>query len=175
MAMCRSVIRSQAPASHSPAEILSRVNRLLYPDIKEDMFISMAMLVLQKDSGEALFARAGHDPPFCYRAGSGNVENLSPRGMAMGIDSGDVFDRILEDAEVRLETGDTLVFYTDGATEAMDTHGMEFGLPRLIQTVQAEVGKPAGAMVREISRELTRFIGDQRQYDDITLIAVQKT
>jgi sigma-B regulation protein RsbU (phosphoserine phosphatase) len=174
MAMCRSVIRSQAVTSVSPAEILRRVNRLLYPDIKEDMFISMAMLVLQKDSSEALFARAGHDPPFCYRAATGKVDDLSPRGMAMGIDSGDVFDRILEDAVIHVEAGDTLVFYTDGATEAMDVRGMEFGLPRLIQTVQAEVGKPAGVMVREISRELTTFIGDQRQYDDITLIAVQK-
>jgi phosphoserine phosphatase RsbU/P len=175
MAMCRSVIRSQAATAISPAEILRRVNRLLYPDIKEDMFISMAMLVLQKDTGEALFARAGHDPPFCYRAATGKVENLSPRGMAMGIDSGDVFDRILEDADIRMMTGDTLVFYTDGATEAMDTRGMEFGLPRLIQTVQTQVGQPASGMVREISRELTSFIGDQRQYDDITLIAVQKT
>jgi sigma-B regulation protein RsbU (phosphoserine phosphatase) len=175
MAMCRSVIRSQAGLSISPAEILRNVNRLLYPDIKEDMFISMAMLVLQRDSGEALLARAGHDPPFCYRSSGRKVENLSPRGMAMGIDSGDVFDRILEDAVIRLETGDTLVFYTDGATEAMDLSGLEFGLPRLIKSVQAEVGRTAGTMVREISRELTGFIGEQRQYDDITLIAVQKT
>lgn len=174
MAMCRSVIRSQATTSTSPAEILRRVNRLLYPDIKEDMFISMAMLVLQRGSDDVVLARAGHDPPFCHRAGTGKVENLSPRGMAMGIDSGDVFDRILEDAVIRLETGDTLFFYTDGATEAMDTGGLEFGLPRLVQTVQAEVDKSAGEMVRAISRELTSFIGDQRQYDDITLIAVHK-
>ena len=46
MAICRSVLRSQAPQNPSPADVLKAVNRQLYPDIKEDMFISMAYLVV---------------------------------------------------------------------------------------------------------------------------------
>jgi sigma-B regulation protein RsbU (phosphoserine phosphatase) len=174
MAMCRSVIRSQAQGAVSPSDILRRVNRLLYPDIKEDMFISMAFVVLHEDSGEVLMARAGHDPPLCYRVETRQVETLTPRGMALGVDSGDVFDRILEDFSLHLHSGDTLVLYTDGATEAMDTTGMEFGLPRLLQAIQMNVSSGAGAVVRKSAEEITDFIGDQRQYDDITLIAVQK-
>lgn len=175
MAMCRSVLRSQALTSPgSPAEILRRVNRLLYPDIKEDMFISMALVILEQNSSDALLARAGHDPPLLFRSSTGHVESLSPRGMALGVDQGRVFDRVIEDYPLRLQPGDTLIFYTDGATEAMDAEGAEFGLPRLEQAVQVNARYGAFAFVRKTSEELSTFIGSNRQYDDITLIAVQK-
>ncbi len=174
MAMCRSVIRSQATHATSPSDVLRRVNRLLYPDIKEDMFISMAFLLISKDSGDVTMARAGHDPPLCYRTSTGKIEQISPRGMALGIDSGDVFDRICEDVTLHLDTDDTIVFYTDGATEALDDAGMEFGMPRLIQTIQTNASSGASVIVRKTSEELTAFIGKQHQYDDITLIAVRK-
>jgi sigma-B regulation protein RsbU (phosphoserine phosphatase) len=175
MAMARSVIRSQTTTQLSPAEILCRVNRLLYPDIKEDMFISMAFVLLNRETNEITLARAGHDPPLLYRAATRQVEPLSPRGMALGIDSGDVFDRICENFTVSLWDGDILVLYTDGSTEAMDEGGMEFGLPRLVQSIQANALLPARYIVQKISEELTSFVGKQHQYDDITLIALKRT
>src|SRR5580700_10035890 len=59
MAMCRSVLRSVAPNSTSAAQVLHQVNRQLYPDIREDMFISMAYLIAEKSSDNLLLARAG--------------------------------------------------------------------------------------------------------------------
>src|SRR6266850_2224347 len=61
MAICRSVLRSQAMGNSSPTDVLQKVNRQLYPDIKEDMFISMAYLVLDLPRGTVTLARAGHD------------------------------------------------------------------------------------------------------------------
>jgi len=174
MAMCRSVIRSQAHNATSPADVLRRVNRLLYPDIKEDMFVSMVFLILEKHSGDVIMARAGHDPPLCFRTRSNEIETLTPRGMALGIDKGDVFDRICDDMTFHMDEGDMLVLYTDGATEALDDDGMEFGLPRLMQSIQSIAKEGADPLVHKISDELTAFIGKQRQYDDITLIAVRK-
>src|SRR5438045_8368545 len=63
MAICRSVLRSQALGNPSPADVLQKVNRQLYPDIKEDMFISMAYLVIDLIGGGVTLARAGHDAP----------------------------------------------------------------------------------------------------------------
>ena len=63
MAMCRSVIRSEAVGKISAAEVLRRVNQQLYPDIKEDMFISMAYLIIDSVSPSVTLARAGHDAP----------------------------------------------------------------------------------------------------------------
>lgn len=174
MAMCRSVIRSQAMEATSPAELLRRVNRLVYPDIKEDMFISMIFLIVEADNPEIQMARAGHDPPFLYRAGSGKVEMLSCKGMALGIDSGSVFDRVCEDFSVTLQTEDMLVLYTDGTSEALDQEGMEFGLPRLEQSIVRLAEAGSAALVRQTAEEVTRFIGKQHQFDDITLIAIKK-
>src|SRR5438874_7078475 len=77
MAICRSVLRSQATQNPSPADVLQKVNRQLYPDIKEDMFISMAYLVLdQARNGSVTLSRAGHDAPLLYKRSSESVTQL---------------------------------------------------------------------------------------------------
>jgi len=174
MAMCRSVIRSQAPAKVSPADLLKQVNRQLYPDIKEDMFISMVYLVLDAHSDSVTMARAGHDPPYVYRAATGKVENLNPKGMALGIDSGDVFDRVCADFEFTLERGDYVLLYTDGATEALDAEGDEFGAERLVRALQASATGSAANVIRRLTDDLKTFVGNYPQHDDITLIAIRK-
>ncbi len=172
--MCRSVLRAAAPHTFSPAEVLHRVNRQLYPDIREDMFISMLYLVIDTTTGGITLARAGHDAPLLFRGHGREVTLLRPPGMAVGIDTGEVFDRIVTDETVTLASGDGLLLYTDGATEALDQHESEFGLPRLIQAVQANASKDAAATVANIASELREFAGDVPQYDDITLISIRK-
>lgn len=174
MAMCRSVIRSQSPGKTSPAEVLHRVNRQLYPDIKEDMFISMVYLVLDAHSDVVRVARAGHDPPYVHRAATGKVEMINPKGMALGIDSGEVFDRICGDFEFSLAPGDYLLLYTDGATEALDAAGDEFGAERLVRALQTAASGSAANVIRQVTDDLKAFVGAHPQHDDITLIAIRK-
>lgn len=174
MAMCRSVIRSQAPGNSSPAEVLHRVNRQLYPDIKEDMFISMIYLVLDAHSDIVRISRAGHDPPYVYRAATGQVELVNPKGMALGIDSGEVFDRICGNYEFSLASGDFLLLYTDGATEALDAEGEEFGPERLVRGLQATASGNAANVIRQLTDDIKAFVGAYPQHDDITLIAIRK-
>src|SRR5438094_7161132 len=109
MAICRSVLRSEAAKNPSPADVLHKVNRQLYPDIKEDMFISMAYLVLDHAHSGVMLARAGHDAPLLLKRASQSVEKLKPPGMVVGIDSGSVFDRITNDFNVPIEPGDCLL------------------------------------------------------------------
>src|SRR3954462_5013426 len=117
MAICRSVLRSTAPENPSPSDVLQKVNRQLYPDIKEDMFISMAYLIHDHAHNKITLSRAGHDAPLLYKYSTKTVTPIKPPGMAVGIDSGDVFDRITRDFSVELERDDCLIFYTDGVTE----------------------------------------------------------
>lgn len=173
--MCRSVLRMAAPGCASPAAALRELNRRLYPDIKEDLFISMLYLRLDPGTGDVIVARAGHDPPLLYRAADREVTPLDPPGIAVGIDSGAVFDRVLQDETVKLESGDGLLLYTDGVTEALDRHDAEFGTARLVQALQANAPKGAEATVRAIAAEVREFAGDKPQHDDITLIFIRKT
>jgi len=173
--MCRSVLRGAAPGCPSPSAALRELNRRLYPDIKEDLFISMLYLCLDPRTSDVIMARAGHDPPLIYRTTGREVTPFDPPGMAVGIDSGDVFDRVMTDAKVTLSPGDGILLYTDGVTEALDRHGAEFGLARLTQALQANAPKGAETTVRNIAAEVREFAGDAPQHDDITLIFIRKT
>lgn len=174
MAMCRSAIRSQSRGEPSPAAVLRSVNRQLYPDMKQDMFISMAYVILNRHTGEALLARAGHDAPLLYRGSSREVECLNPKGMAVGIDSGGVFDRFCADHPFRLEGGDLLLLYTDGITEALNAEGDEFGVARLTSELRDDAPEGASETLHQLAKSVRLFAGSQPQHDDITLIALRR-
>ena len=175
MAICRSVLRAEAARNPSPADVLRKVNRQLYPDIKEDMFISMAYLILDHEHNAITLARAGHDAPLLYKSESQTVTPIKSPGMVVGIDSGNVFDRLTVDFAVPLEPDDCLVLYTDGVTEALNTEGDEFGIDRMIQSVRASAPDGAQPVVKRIIEDVRNFTGSNPQNDDITLIAIRKT
>lgn len=174
MAMCRSVLRSNAPAQHSPAAVLRLVNAQLFPDIREDMFISMAYAIVEHGSPVITLCRAGHDAPLLYRARDRTVSKINPPGMALGIDSGEVFNRVAGDFSLTLEPDDCLIFYTDGVTEALDTEGEEFGMAHVIASIQASAAEGPAQMIARLTDDLRAFVGNQPQHDDITLIVIRK-
>lgn len=173
-AMCRSVLRSTASSSPSPAAVLGTVNRLLFPDIREDMFISMIYLVLEPTTGRVTLARAGHTFPLLWRKASNAVEEIKSPGLAVGIDRGEVFDRVTKDVSFTMEPGDCLLLYTDGVNEALDARGDEFGEERIKQTLRTLAPQGSRAVVSGLIAELEQFLGGIRSHDDITLIALQK-
>jgi sigma-B regulation protein RsbU (phosphoserine phosphatase) len=175
MAICRSVLRAEAARNPSPADVLRKVNRQLYPDIKEDMFISMAYLVLDHQRDGVTLARAGHDAPLLYQQQSQTVTPIKSPGMVVGIDSGSVFDRLTVDFSVPLERNDCLVLYTDGVTETLNAEGDEYGVDRMAQSVRASANDGASAIVKRIIEDVREFTGSVPQNDDITVIAIRKT
>lgn len=174
MATCRSVLRSQAPGEKSAAEVLKNVNVRLFPDIKEDMFISMAYVVLEKNSPTITLCRAGHDAPFLYRAADASVSRVNPPGMAVGIDSGEAFNRFTRDFSLDMHPDDCLVLYTDGVTEALDSMGEEFGIERMTQAIISGAPRGASAILEQLTADLKEFVGEAPQHDDITLIVIRK-
>ena len=175
MAICRSVLRAEAARNPSPADVLRKVNRQLYPDIKEDMFISMAYLVLDHQHDGVTLARAGHDAPLWYQRQSQTVTPVKSPGMVVGIDSGSVFDRLTVDFSIPLERNDCLVLYTDGVTETLNAEGDEYGVDRMMQSVRASANDGAQAIVKRIIEDVREFTGSVPQNDDITVIAIRKT
>ncbi len=174
MAMCRSALRSVAPGRTSPSEVLAAVNRQLFPDIREDMFISMAYAILDQNSGRLVIARAGHDPALLFRRDSGNVELLRSPGLALGVDGGTVFERVTKDQEIELLAGDCVLFHTDGVREAVDSQEEEFGMERMSEVFRMAAPLGAEAVLSRMQEELREFTGDGPQMDDITLVAIEK-
>ncbi len=174
MAMCRSALRSFAPGEISPSVAMSAVNRQLFPDIREDMFISMAYSVLDASQGKITLSRAGHDPALHYKHESGLVELLRSPGLALGIDSGSVFERVTQDREIEMKSGDCVLFYTDGVKEAVNLDEEEFGMERMSEAFRCAAPFGAEAILIRVQEELKKFTGDCPQMDDITLVAIEK-
>jgi sigma-B regulation protein RsbU (phosphoserine phosphatase) len=131
-------------------------------------------VILHGPDGHVSLARAGHDAPLLYRASTGEVEKLSPKGMALGIDSGEVFNRVCNDLGLLMEPGDCLALYTDGATEAMNADGLEYGIDRLVEALQASAPRGAAEVLRHVASDVRAFTGHDLKKDDFTLIAISK-
>ncbi|MCE0523682.1 MAG: SpoIIE family protein phosphatase [Methylacidiphilales bacterium] len=174
MAMCRSVLRSKAPGNSSPAQVLREVNRQLYPDIQEDMFITMIYLIMDP-SGVITLARAGHESAFLCKDHFKHIEAVDAPGMALGIDAGDVFDEVIKDVTVELSPLDTVVVYTDGINEALDDEGNEFGQEQLKAVLQEAGPQSVDFLVKTIVDRVQNFSSGHPQNDDITLAAVQRS
>ncbi|MBC8125853.1 MAG: SpoIIE family protein phosphatase [Gloeobacteraceae cyanobacterium ES-bin-144] len=174
MAMCRSTLRSVAPGQDSPSAALAAVNRQLFPDIREDMFISMAYIILDETTGKLVISRAGHDPAMHYCQATNKVELLRSPGLALGVDGGAVFERVTKDQEIELSAGDCVLLYTDGVREAVDVNEQEFGMERMCESFRIAAPLGAEAVLSRMQEELRRFTGDGPQMDDITLVAIEK-
>jgi sigma-B regulation protein RsbU (phosphoserine phosphatase) len=174
MAMCRSLLRAVALSHESPSKVLAAVNRYLFPDIREDMFISLNYGVLDPETGRMTFARAGHDPALVFRKATGLVEVLRPRGLALGIDQGEVFERVTEDCVVEMESGDCVLFFTDGVKEAVNHLEEEFGMERLAEVFCESAVLGAEEVVKRVQEAVEKFAGEGAQMDDVTIVAIEK-
>lgn len=173
-AMCRSILRFSTQAGDAPSATLAAVNRQMYPDIREDMFVTMIYLAIQPD-GSLSLARAGHTLPLVWRKKTGKVETLHSGGLAVGIDKGAVFERVTKDLSFHLDSGDCLLLYTDGVNEALDSKGLEFGEERIHAVLSSLAPQGPQAVIDGLISDVDRFLSGKRGHDDITLVALQKT
>jgi len=174
MATCRALVRGMARGGHSPTATLARVNRELWGDMREDMFISLAACVLDRTSPRLVLSRAGHDAPLLFSRRTGEVTPLKPPGLALGVDSGKVFERVTKDHEFSMESGDCLLLYTDGVNEAVNVEGDEFGMAALTETFRRSAAQGAPAVVAALMTAVQTFSGTRPQQDDITIVVIER-
>ena len=172
MSVCRSVLRAQAPGNLSPAAVLKSLNRVMGPDLSEDMFVTMLYMVLHLDTRKLVVARAGHERPLVVSSAR-TVRHLDAPGMAIGMADDATFEAGLSEVEYQLEPGDVVVAYTDGITEAMNGAGQEWGLPELVEACQVASDEGAHSVLNNVRARLRRWVGDRAQYDDMTLLALR--
>lgn len=176
MALCQTKLRYIAMSGKSPAQTLCLLNSEMVHAMRSDMFITIIYLVIDPKSGEARFARAGHEPPLLACAGSDEAaQPLKSSGMALGMVSEELFDEVMEDASFKMNSGDVLVLYTDGLTEAANPEGGEFTAKKLAQTISTLCSRNANDLNDEIIKSVEAFMGPGNKYgDDLTLLTVKK-
>ena len=169
MAMTHSLIRMSAANYVSPAGALSDVNQQLLVHSTSNMFVTVFFAALNAESREITYANAGHNPPLVRRA-AGGIEQLTRTGMALGL----MDDVVLRDASLNLTSGDLLVIYTDGVTEAFNAENEQYGLPRLIEAVTSVPAAEAARQLAHLSTHLAAFTQDMPPFDDITFFIMNK-
>lgn len=168
MALSRTVLRTVAFNRKNPADTLIRVNQILDKDAQTDLFVTMFYAIWHPDTFELVYANGGHNPPLLIES-SGKCRELDSDGIALGV----LPEVRIESARVRLHPGDTIIFYTDGVTEAMNEAYDEFELDRLIDTALSVRHLDAPTIVATIRQRIEQHVGNTAQSDDITLLVMK--
>ncbi len=150
----------------SPGILVGKLNDVLCNNIAADKFITFWYCTIDVHKGALSYAGAGHWPPILFRK-SGEAISLKEGGTPLGIFPGQDY----EIANVKLESGDHLVLYTDGLTEAANSEGEEFGEARLIGLANRNLRLNASGLLETMAKEVTGFCGGNFQ-DDLTLVIV---
>jgi sigma-B regulation protein RsbU (phosphoserine phosphatase) len=169
MALSRIVIRVSATWFSKSSEAIAFANPIISRDSKTGMFVTVFYCVLDNVAHTITYVNAGHNPPLLIRAGTDDAEELEATGIAIGA----MDDAPYEQKDVMLASGDLLILYTDGVTEAINDKEEMFEIPRLMKTVLESRSRTAQEIVDDIIRRVNDFSQNQPQYDDITLMVVK--
>ena len=169
MMSCRTLLKGAAIGDPSPAKVLSIVNQLLEEDNQAGLFVTMIYAVFDPATGDLVYANGGHNPPLLLREDGHSDLLPSTNGIALGV----VPALTYLEKSASLSPGESLVLYTDGVTEAMNSGDEEFGLERLQQVLQVAGSEDARAANQAIFAAVHAFAGERPQFDDITCLTLR--
>jgi sigma-B regulation protein RsbU (phosphoserine phosphatase) len=156
----------------SPAAALEVVNAVLFENLKQRLQQgehATLMLLRYQSSGQLRFAGA-HEEPLVYRARTGRCELLPAPGVWVGIKPS--VSGQMPESELRLEAGDVLLLYTDGAVEARNGQRQQYGVQRLAHELETVHAAPVEQIRDHLLRAVQRWMDVQR--DDITLVVARQ-
>jgi sigma-B regulation protein RsbU (phosphoserine phosphatase) len=170
MAVVRALFMSETKANLSPLESAHRIHNLLMNVSTAEMFVTAFYATIDYATRQMKYIRAGHDRPVFYHAATGEISLLDPPGRFLGLLS----DLIVEQEELILEPGDTLVCYSDGVTDAVRPGDSQmYGLERLLEIVTTEGHRSAQELVDIIVDDIDNFRNSEEQPDDLTLLVTK--
>ena len=167
MSNLQASVRAFANDDAPPAHVVERANRALCRHTPLDRFVTFFYGVIDTTRRQLHYTNAGHNLPILVRA-DGTIARLDAGGMVLGVAA----DAHYTQDTVALSSGDRLVLFTDGITEAEDADGQEFGDDRLLETVVTLRGETPWRIVDAIVQRVSTFTGGYFR-DDATLLVVE--
>jgi sigma-B regulation protein RsbU (phosphoserine phosphatase) len=171
MALTRSIIRASVDPVSSPADGISRANRLICADSTGGVFVTLFYGQLNPLTGELIYVNAGHNPPLLYCVEQDELTKLRASGLPLGA----IEETEYEQRTAHLYCGDFVVLYTDGMIEATNQEGEEFGLARFQDIILEKRHRPATEIVAALKQALREFVGPSAaRFDDITIVVIRR-
>jgi len=167
MSTLQSSFLAEASAQEDLAKVCARVNEFIVQRTTPERYATFFAARLRPD-GTFMYVNAGHNPPMLLRRGE--VHRLTGGGLPLGLFKG----RTYELQHDKLESGDLLLVFTDGVTEANDPAENEFGEDRLLEVVRANLDDDVRTLNDKVFAAIAEFsLGLHNPHDDITLVTVR--
>lgn len=169
MALARSILRTLSTRGIEPSKDLKALNKIIYPDISEDMFITIMHCKFDYETKELTYSNAGHNPIIIYRDKTQTIERHTVKGMAIGfLESYNYIEN-----KVTLDTGDIVVLYTDGITECENSDKELFGIEKLEKIIYENRDKEVEVIKNSLLKEIDHFRNGWEQTDDVTFVILK--
>jgi sigma-B regulation protein RsbU (phosphoserine phosphatase) len=169
MSSLQAALRTMAPDTEVPAEILERINRFYIHNINFTTFITVFLARFDPDSRILSYVNAGHNPPVVYRKETGEIHWLTRTAPAIGLAE----DFRPRTESVTLAKGDSLLLYTDGLTEALNMNREQFGHERLAELFARNTNLTMPDILQVVRQTVNEFSDRVPLADDATLVALK--
>ncbi|MFB2937178.1 PP2C family protein-serine/threonine phosphatase [Aerosakkonemataceae cyanobacterium BLCC-F154] len=173
MTMTRGMLRAEVLNGHTPGRILQHLNQVMFADLENShRFVTLFYSEYDLQTGILAYSNAAHNPPMWWQASSNSVRRLDTSGMLIGLDVNSQY----EEGQVQLAAGDTIIYYTDGFTEAANPNGERFDEENLMQVFQkaCQNCQEPQAILEYLFDQVQQFIGQgNRNADDMTLVVMR--
>lgn len=158
----------------SPKELFLELNDYVKSGIADKTFVTACAAFFPKEENWFTFARAGHNAPILFSAKRDATFDLRSDGFALGMTSSQNLKLHLQEKKFRFQPNDSVLFYTDGLTEARNEQGEEYGSERLDTILSIYGSLHAKTIIKKIQSSLDNFVGPEKPGDDITFTCVHR-
>ena len=171
MMSTRTLLKGTAIGGNEPGEVMGDVNEQLCAENDAEMFVTVLYAVYDPRTNELTYCNGGHDSPLIIHTDGSSTLLPLTRGIALGVMPGLTYKQ----ETVKLEPGETVILYTDGVTEAMNTRGEQFGLDLLRSMFVDAPPKSSTDANSAIFKAVHAFAQDTPQSDDITCLILRRS
>lgn len=168
MAFLRASLRAATHIGYSPHISMAKVNYLLWESIERHQFVTAFYGILDVTNKTLTYTNAGHNPPLLLDK-DGNAEFIERGSLPLGM----FRDTRYHEYYLTTKPGDTLVLYTDGATEAPGPQGEEFGRKRLAEAVRKHRNLAARDLISAVQRDVIEWTDGTGAGDDVTFFVIK--
>jgi len=168
MAAARSIFRVLGDSGSSVKDMMLRGNKRLKIDVKSGMFVALVYALLDPLEKKMTIVNAGQTQPILCRRSSPEPVYIETEGDRFPL--GIIEDCDYQDTTVDLHSGDIVVFYTDGIVEAMNENDELYGFDRFMEIVKIHKDLDATAFLGKLMTDVTSFVGEREQHDDLTIV-----
>ncbi len=173
MSQLKGILRTAAKFHNSVKDLMVDVNAITFESLELRAFITLTCGLFDLSARRLHFVRAGHLPLIHFSQATKSCNEVTPKGIGVGLEKGVIFQRELQEIEMTFSAGDVFLFYSDGIVEACNPNGDEFDCTELKQILERDGSCTAADIREKIIESVRRFTGGQSQRDDMTLVVVK--